>query len=209
MLSQLRTSGEINISNYSKHLSGRQELALSSVDQYIYAHDTIAAAIECGHLHGVIQMRNGTLTHNTGNGMSVDRMSEFSAHAVWKGEFLTTKKRLFVITDFCSILVMFFAQNMKNESSKVNEILCICEAFFIPWCSQWCLKLPKLGYDIIYCSFLMKMRFKIIGHYKVKVKWKLHLTRKHGSAQAAIFQQLKGRLVIVSGHVLISWTHTS
>ena len=82
MLSQLRSSGEINISNYSKHLSSRQDLALSSVDHYIYAHDTLAAAIECGHLHGVIQMRNGTLTHNNGAGASVDRMSEFSAHAV-------------------------------------------------------------------------------------------------------------------------------
>ena len=57
--------------------------ALSSVDQYIYAHDTLAAAIECGHLHGVIQLRNGTLTHNGAtHATSVDRMSEFSAHAV-------------------------------------------------------------------------------------------------------------------------------
>jgi len=83
MLSQLRASGEINISSYSKHLSSRHDLALSSVDQYIYAHDTLAAAIECGHLHGVIQLRNGTLTHNGAtHATSVDRMSEFSAHAV-------------------------------------------------------------------------------------------------------------------------------
>ena len=81
MLSQLRSSGEINISSYSKHLSARHDLALSSTDQYIYEHDTLAAAIECGHLHGVIQIRNGTLTHNAGT-TSVDRMSEFSAHAV-------------------------------------------------------------------------------------------------------------------------------
>ena len=81
MLSQLRASGEINISSFSKHVSKVQNLALTSVDQYIYAHDTLAAAIECGHLHGVIQIRNGTLTHN-GATASVDRMSEFSAHAV-------------------------------------------------------------------------------------------------------------------------------
>ena len=57
--------------------------ALSSVDQYIYAHDTLAAAIECGHLHGVIQLRNGTLTHNGAtHATSVDRMSDYSAHAV-------------------------------------------------------------------------------------------------------------------------------
>ena len=59
MLSQLRSTGEINISSFSKHLSSRHDLALSSVDQYIYLHDTVAAAIECGHLHGVIQIRNG------------------------------------------------------------------------------------------------------------------------------------------------------
>jgi len=81
MLSQLRSTGEINISSFSKHLSSRHDLALSSVDQYVYLHDTVAAAIECGHLHGVIQIRNGTLTHN-GTTASVDRMSEFSAHVV-------------------------------------------------------------------------------------------------------------------------------
>ena len=59
MLSQLRSTGEINISSFSKHLSSRHDLALSSVDQYVYLHDTVAAAIECGHLHGVIQIRNG------------------------------------------------------------------------------------------------------------------------------------------------------
>ena len=80
MLSQLRYSGEINISSYAKHLSATRDSALTSVDAYIYAHDTLAAAIECGHLHGVIQIRNGTLTMH--NGTSVDRMSEFSAHAV-------------------------------------------------------------------------------------------------------------------------------
>merc|ERR1711860_447971 len=80
MLSQLRYSGEINISSYAKHLSATRDAALTSVDAYIYAHDTLAAAIECGHLHGVIQIRNGTLTMH--NGTSVDRMSEFSAHAV-------------------------------------------------------------------------------------------------------------------------------
>lgn len=80
MLSQLRCSGEINISSYAKHLSSKNDLALSSVDQFVYAHDTLAAAIECGHLHGVIQIRNGTLRHN--GTASVDRMSEFSAHAV-------------------------------------------------------------------------------------------------------------------------------
>lgn len=81
MLAQLRSSGEINISSYAKHLSAVQDLALTSVDQFIYTHDTLAAAIECGHLHGVIQIRNGTLTHNNG-ATSVDRMSDFSAHAV-------------------------------------------------------------------------------------------------------------------------------
>lgn len=83
MLCQLRASGEINVSSFSKHLNNVHDLALTSVDQYIFTFDTLAAAIECGHLHGVIQMRNGTLTHNgTGAAHSVDRMSEFSAHAV-------------------------------------------------------------------------------------------------------------------------------
>ena len=45
MLSQLRSTGEINISSFAKHLSSKHDLALSSVDQYIYLHDTVAAAI--------------------------------------------------------------------------------------------------------------------------------------------------------------------
>ena len=45
MLSQLRSTGEINISSYAKHLSSRHDLALSSVEQYVYLHDTVAAAI--------------------------------------------------------------------------------------------------------------------------------------------------------------------
>ena len=71
--------GDFKILSFKKHSFS----ALSSVDQYIYAHDTLAAAIECGHLHGVIQLRNGTLTHNGAtHATSVDRMSNYSAHAV-------------------------------------------------------------------------------------------------------------------------------
>lgn len=79
MLSELRCRGELNVSHYSKHLSAESDLALSSADQYVYVHDTLAAAIECGHLHGVIQAKNGTLNHN---GTTGDGTSEYSAHAV-------------------------------------------------------------------------------------------------------------------------------
>ena len=73
MLSQLRSTGEINISSYAKHLSSRHDLALSSVEQYVYLHDTVAAAIgklsftTWNHTWGIFDFLNTNINQNVEN----------------------------------------------------------------------------------------------------------------------------------------------
>ncbi len=52
-LAQLSASGDVNIPSYSRHVASRQQLALSSVEQYVYVHDALAHAAEAGMLHSI------------------------------------------------------------------------------------------------------------------------------------------------------------
>lgn len=54
MLAQVRFRGEVNLPSYARHLSASHGLALSSADLYVYLHDLLAEAVECGQLHSVM-----------------------------------------------------------------------------------------------------------------------------------------------------------
>jgi len=48
MLAQIRSSGDTNLSHYSKHLAVRHGLRLSNTEMYIHLHDILAWAIQGG-----------------------------------------------------------------------------------------------------------------------------------------------------------------
>ena len=58
MLGQMRDTGDTNLSNYTKHLSSRHGLGLSSTELYVDLHDTLAWAIQ-GGVSAHIQRRIG------------------------------------------------------------------------------------------------------------------------------------------------------
>ncbi|TRY71536.1 hypothetical protein TCAL_12498, partial [Tigriopus californicus] len=63
MLDQIQARGEVNIPCYSRHLSSVNDVALSSVDQFIYVHDVLAEAVEYGQLHSILQA-NASMNSN-------------------------------------------------------------------------------------------------------------------------------------------------
>lgn len=54
MLSQLHSNGDLNLTNYSVHLSVNHGFTMSSIDHHVYLHDVLADAIQFGQLHPVL-----------------------------------------------------------------------------------------------------------------------------------------------------------
>ncbi|XP_040572850.2 putative receptor-type tyrosine-protein phosphatase mosPTP-1 isoform X2 [Lepeophtheirus salmonis] len=65
LLCQIRSRGEVNVPSYSRHISGIHDLALSSVESYIYIHDTLSVAIECGLLAGIMSVSSSSSSTGT------------------------------------------------------------------------------------------------------------------------------------------------
>ena len=50
MLGQMRSTGDTNLSHYSRHLAVKHGMRLSSTEMYIHLHDILAWAIQGGIL---------------------------------------------------------------------------------------------------------------------------------------------------------------
>jgi 7-keto-8-aminopelargonate synthetase-like enzyme len=68
MLAQICFRGDVNIASYSRHLSTVHGLTLTSADLYVYLHDLLAEAADCGHLHSVLQ---SDATMNSNGSLSI------------------------------------------------------------------------------------------------------------------------------------------
>jgi hypothetical protein len=55
MLGQICIRGDVNIASYSWLLPAVHGLTLTSADLYVYLHDLLAEAANCGHIHSVQQ----------------------------------------------------------------------------------------------------------------------------------------------------------
>lgn len=102
MLRQIKTRGEVNIFGFLKHIRAQRNFLVQTEEQYIFIHDALVEAIECGETN--ICRENFPRYVSCLQNKQVDEKDE-----LWKSLDHQFRVSIYVKSNFYCMGVLFFS----------------------------------------------------------------------------------------------------